>query len=495
MGRVNGTLIANFPNHAIQDGGLMKTLCEWCTATLPENRPIADDVVQCLRLYLEDRPWSHLIEHARSPIRIVQQEDDQPNFSLDQDIPPPLYVKKGASFRLSRGSPPPSDNRVEKGEIPPINILQTVEALYNFILGGFDEIAENLRNLVYAVHEMNSVLENHADSPLQGNFKETQEGTLKLVDNTKTWIHDKDAPSKNKLEISSSHVVLAILKMTDAWEELKTIEDHEIIVKATQQAANVTVQLLRTLYMGAYQDLDSIIAEFSQKCDLLTELVNEKLLFLAAGNRKLAKDSIDKFYRINKQVESHVTHIKMGDEKIDDRKVQIGVLTKELVASLRDITSIFEYDSPATRRNLDENSLIAEVSKKFQDETVKLKKQTVGHHEIISKMSALSLQLVQLTRETNKDERISCLTRIIIIIAEVDHLIQVDVVSSLSVISPYIPVVQKFASHLMLSTTLLSSDVEIRPKFRGKFLLGESLSEVMTIFTMLLHMYFLVGIK
>eukprot|EP01119_Soliformovum_irregulare_P005162 TRINITY_DN1663_c0_g1_i4.p1 TRINITY_DN1663_c0_g1~~TRINITY_DN1663_c0_g1_i4.p1 ORF type:complete len:1002 (+),score=347.34 TRINITY_DN1663_c0_g1_i4:638-3643(+) len=467
------------------------------------------------------------------PIRIVppvQQEDDQPSTPPEEEpkfspvqmvpstkfghshsaptspvIPPPsIHVKKGVSFRVSRDSPPlsPRDNRVPEGETPPINILQTVEALHNFVLGGFDpdseEIAENLKNVVYAVRDMNAILKNHPDSPLQVNFKEVQERTMKLVTNTKTWAHAKDAHSKNELKISSSHVVLAISKMTNAWEELKTVEDLETIVKATQQAANVTSQLLRALYSGAHENLDSISAQFAQKCDLLTELVNEKLLFLATDKRKRAKDSIDKFDRTNKQLESHVTRIrKMGDEEVDNLKVQIGGVTKELVATLRDITSAFESDnSSATRGNPDENSLIAEVSKKFQDETVKLEKQTVGHHEIVLKMSALSRQLVQLTRETNKDERISCLTRIIILIGEMDHLIQVDVEDrilkgseDLSVISPYVSAVQKFASHLMLNTTSLSSDVEIRPKFRGKFLLGESLSEVMTILTMLLHIY------
>eukprot|EP01119_Soliformovum_irregulare_P013983 TRINITY_DN3776_c0_g1_i7.p1 TRINITY_DN3776_c0_g1~~TRINITY_DN3776_c0_g1_i7.p1 ORF type:complete len:1038 (+),score=268.63 TRINITY_DN3776_c0_g1_i7:67-3180(+) len=67
MGRVKGTIIANFPNHAIQDEGLMKRVCEWCTYTLPEDRPTADDVVQCLTRYLQDKPWSHLIITPSTP--------------------------------------------------------------------------------------------------------------------------------------------------------------------------------------------------------------------------------------------------------------------------------------------------------------------------------------------------------------------------------------------------------------------------------------------
>lgn len=77
------SMTVNFPRFS-GDGGVMKRVCEWCTATQPAERPSAQDVVDCLTLYLQDQPWSHLINTPSTPTNnnINTRSDQRPQSML-----------------------------------------------------------------------------------------------------------------------------------------------------------------------------------------------------------------------------------------------------------------------------------------------------------------------------------------------------------------------------------------------------------------------------
>jgi hypothetical protein len=123
------------------------------------------------------------------------------------------------------------------------------------------------------MRDVHTILKNWADSPFHQLFTELQECMQKLINAVKSYKNSpNDALILKSLRDAAASTFTCVSKMWLKYEELTEQQEVANINEAIQVAANTTSQILRSVYSGAYDAVDSLCDLFLEKCTQVSYL-------------------------------------------------------------------------------------------------------------------------------------------------------------------------------------------------------------------------------
>eukprot|EP01114_Cavostelium_apophysatum_P013727 TRINITY_DN3389_c0_g1_i4.p1 TRINITY_DN3389_c0_g1~~TRINITY_DN3389_c0_g1_i4.p1 ORF type:complete len:1054 (-),score=303.82 TRINITY_DN3389_c0_g1_i4:634-3795(-) len=207
-------------------------------------------------------------------------------------------------------------------------------------------VALSMRDVARIIKQNEPKVDRDEDGPdVTAAYNETQEIFGKVVKAIKMANeHKEDQKSQLAVQIAAKLLLTGVARLMYTLEEHFAGQVLEEIVTATQGVVNVASQLLRTVYSGASENVDSQNRGFLEKCSTLTDIISDKIFSLPTEIRVPAKQAADEIAGIAQEIINHVAtyHDIVDDAEMDQLKNSLTANTKSLVKVFRTTTTLYE---------------------------------------------------------------------------------------------------------------------------------------------------------
>jgi len=139
-------------------------------------------------------------------------------------------------------------------------------------------------------------------------------------------------------------LLCAVAKIMHSSEEIQINESVFQIASATQVVVNSSTQLLRCVYSGTDENLESLISTFFDQSTSLAELIADKLLGLSIEIRSDAKREAQNILQAGHEIISQAEKFLdvHKDEDTQLWKINLQSQTKNLVKAFRNLSILLE---------------------------------------------------------------------------------------------------------------------------------------------------------